>query len=198
LLVQKHFPIERVFTSPVRSRSSRYQEAIHALRKTSNIQDCLTNGFVMSPWTVLHPTSLAIAKTARDAPVVALGIFDDVRLLVVPPLTRAAQNSIFMRHPELRADIIIAALSEDVEPASEWITSLRPQLLLLAESGASPGRQRRLLRRLNRVCPTMLVTSETGSASLKIQRNEWRVDRARKAFGPEREPETDFPDAQDE
>ena len=180
--LNKLFPVRQAFASPVASRSSRYREALSELELRSKLHKCATNGFRFPPWTILHPNASDHFPSAEDNAVVALGIFDGVRVLLASDLGRAGQNAIFTRHPELRADIIIAGLPTNDEPlATEWLETLRSKFIVVADS-ESPANRRAstaLVRRLQQSGATVVFAREAGAVTFLIRNGTWRVTTAR-------------------
>ena len=176
------FPVKRTLISPIAFRSSKYREVISELETKSRLQRSATNGFVLGPWTILHPNTSERFSLAEDNAVVALGNFGGTRILLTSSLGRPGQNAIFTRHLELRADIIVAGMPEKGEPlASEWVELVRPKLIIIADSEfpatrrASPA----LLNRLRRTGATVLATRNTGAVTISLRDGSWRVDTAR-------------------
>src|SRR5205085_8125528 len=129
------FPIRQAWASPVPSRSPRLREALSDLEVKSRLNRWATNGFEFPPWRILHPNAADHFPAADDNAVVTIGIFDGVRVLLVSDLGKLGQNALFTRHPELRADVVIAGLPTSGEPlAQEWLTALHPKLIVIADS----------------------------------------------------------------
>jgi beta-lactamase superfamily II metal-dependent hydrolase len=180
--LQQVFPVRQAFSSPAPLRSPRYREALSELALKSKLRRCATNGFKATPWTVLHPDSTDRFISAGDNAVVSLGTFDGVRVLLVPNLSKVGQNAIAARHPQLTADIVIAGLPSAGEPlASDWLSALRPKLVIVADSElpatrrASPG----LAKRIRKSGATVLFTRQAGAVILTIRDGEWRLKAAR-------------------
>lgn len=180
----KTFPVRQTFASPVPARSTKYREALSELAVKSKLEKCATNGFALPPWTILHPNDSDHFSSAEDNAVVALGIFDGVRVLLVSDLGKMGQNAFFSRHPELRAEVIVAGLPSAGEPlATEWLRTLQPKLIVVADSEFPATRRasRDLTQRLRRTGATVLFTRQSGAVSLAIRDGAWRVSAARSA-----------------
>jgi ComEC/Rec2-related protein len=176
------FPVKRTLVSPIAFRSSKYREVLSELESKSRAQRSATNGLVLLPWTILHPNSSDRFSLAEDNAVVVLGDFDGTRVLLASDLGKAGQNAIFTRHPELRADIIVAGMPEKGEPlASEWIETLRPKLIVVSDSEFPATRRASptLLNRLRHTGATVLATRNTGAVTMRFHDGSWRVETAR-------------------
>ncbi len=184
------FPIRQAFSSPAPSRSPRYREALSELEVKSKLKRCATNGFKATPWTILHPDSTDRFALAGDNAVVSLGTFDGVRVLLVPNLSKAGQNAVAARHPQLTADIVIAGLPSSGEPlASDWLSVVRPKLIIVADSELPATRRASpdLAKRLRKSGATVVFTRQAGAVTLAIRDGKWRVKTARHESEAERE-----------
>ena len=141
-----------------------------------------TNGWETPPWKFLHPAAGDRFAAADDNAVVTLGTFDGVNVLLASDLGPAGQNALFARHPDLRAEIVIAGLPARGEPlASEWLAALHPKLIVITDSEFPATRRagRELVERLRRCGATVLLTREAGAVTLAIRDGAWRVQTAR-------------------
>ncbi len=175
------FPVRDTCISPTLFRSSRYREIVSDLEIKSRLQRSATNGFSSPPWQVLHPASTDRFALAEDGAVVALGTFDGVRVLLVANLGKVGQNAVLIRHPELRADIVVTGLPENNEPlVSAWLEVLRPKLIIAADS-ETPTRRATpaLLARLRRSGAEVISTRAAGAVTLSIKDHAWRMKTAR-------------------
>ena len=112
-----------------------------------------------------------------------------IRVLLASDLGAAGQNALFARHPEVRAEIVIAGLPTRGEPlAAEWLTALHPILIVITDSEFPATRRapRELVERLRRSGATVLLTRECGAVTVEMRAGEWRIKTARphSAFGP--------------
>jgi len=186
--LNKMFPVRQAFASPVSSRSPKYREALSDLETNSKLRKCATNGFASSPWMVLHPNTSDRFSSGEDAAVVMLGTFDGVRVLLTSDLGKAGQSTFVTRHPDLRADVVIAGLPSAGEPlATAWLDVLRPKLIVIADSEFPATRRasRELNQRLQRTGATLLFTRQAGAVTFSIREGKWRVDTAREVIAIE-------------
>ncbi len=178
------FRARQAWASPIPSRSPGYRAALSELETSARLRRCATNGWEIPPWKFLHPEPKDRFASADDETVVALGTFDGVRVLLASDLGAAGQNALFARHPDLRAEIVIAGLPTRGEPlAAEWLAALRPKLIIITDSESPAPRRaaRALVERLRRTGATVLLTRETGAVTLRIREGAWRVQTARAA-----------------
>ncbi len=182
-LLHKLFPVWHTCVSPINFRSPRYREVVAGLETTSRLQRSATNGFTFAPWTILHPNPSDRFTSAEDHAIVALGTFDGVRVLLVPGLGKAGQNAIFTRHPDLRADIVIAGWPDKGELAVEWLEAIRPKLIVITDPEVPRARQTSgsIIQRFNRVGAAVLAGDKTGAITLSIREGKWRMEKARPA-----------------
>jgi competence protein ComEC len=176
------FPVRQAWASPLSSRSPVYQEALSKLETAARLKRSATNGYEVAPWKFLHPDTRDRFTTADDNTVVTLGTFDGVRVLLASDLGKLGQNALFARHPDLRADIVIAGLPTRGEPlATEWLAALRPKWVIIMDSEIPATRRasQELMKRLRRSGASTLFTRETGAVTLSIRDGAWRVQTAR-------------------
>jgi len=186
--LQKSFRISEVLVSPVGFRSAAYKSTLDGLEKDCPVRRMGTNGFILPPWEILHPGSGEHLALAENNAIVALGKIEGVPVLIVSQLGQAGQNVLFKRHPELRVEVVVAGLPEKDEPlAAEWLAVLKPQLIVIADSNASPPRRasRVLLERLRRTGATVIATGEAGATTISIRNHMWRTETARDVTGLE-------------
>ncbi|MGD1084842.1 MAG: hypothetical protein ABSA47_08860, partial [Verrucomicrobiota bacterium] len=112
--------------------------------------------------------SLALERSVQGHPVVLLSA-----------LGRDGQNLLMTRHPELRAEIVVAGLPARDEPLSEPLLDLvQPKLVVIADSEFPATRRAtaKLRERLARR-PGMRVIycREAGSLTLTIHGGGWEV-----------------------
>jgi beta-lactamase superfamily II metal-dependent hydrolase len=119
-----------------------------------------------------------------------VGNFGGTRVLLASDLGKAGQNTVFTRHPELRADIVVAGLPNNGEPlATDWIEMIRPKLIVIADSEFPAARRASngLLNRLRRTGATVLSTRQAGAVTLWMRDRAWRVQTARPLTATESE-----------
>jgi beta-lactamase superfamily II metal-dependent hydrolase len=84
---------------------------------------------------VLHPGPSDQFAQADDNAVVLRRDFYGHSVLLLPALGRDGQDALMHRHPDLRAEIVIAGLPARDEPLCEpLLDQLRPQLIVMADA----------------------------------------------------------------
>jgi beta-lactamase superfamily II metal-dependent hydrolase len=85
---------------------------------------------------------------------------------------------LFDHHPDLHADIVIAALPEQTEPLSEvFLDAIHPALIIIADS-KSPATRRAnqaLRARLEKCGAPVIYTSEVSSVKISFENNSWNA-----------------------
>jgi len=117
-----------------------------------------------------------------------LGNFDGMRVLLTSDLGKAGQSAFLARHPDLRADIVVAGLPTAGEPlATAWLDVLRPKWIVITDSEFPVTRRaaRELRERLQRTRATVLFTRQAGAVTLSIRDGEWQVNTAREVNATE-------------
>jgi competence protein ComEC len=194
------FPIRNIYASPVASRSSRYRELLSELEGKARLQRTATNGALIQPWQILYPDSSDRFPNAADNSVAAIGQFDGLHVLLLMNLSRAGQNAIFQRHPNLRADVVVTGLPQNDEPLpTEWLEVLRPKWIIVADSDAPSHRASpALLSRLQRSGAETISTRTAGAVTLSIRGKECRIRATRPLTDFEPALEMGGPSARDE
>lgn len=181
-VLHENFPVRHALASALPARSSRYREVISELEGRSKLTRVATNSAELAPWQFLHPDVSDRFSNADDSAVVSTTSFDGVNVLVVSDLGRAGQNALFNRHPDLRADVVIAGLPGRGEPLeSDWLESLQPRLIVIADSEIPHTRRatRELMQRLQRSGRQVIFTHQAGAVTLEIRDRVWRIRSAR-------------------
>ena len=92
------------------------------------------------------------------------------------------QNALLERHPDLRADIVIAGLPSMDEPVCDGlIQAVKPQWVIIADSEVPVSRRApaKCRERLLRQCGgRALFCSDTGALALVFSASGWRVEDA--------------------
>jgi competence protein ComEC len=179
--ILREFPPGQIVTSPTRFRSPNYRALTETNPRVRDSRRILQRGEQLGRWQVLHPAAADQFPQADDATLVLHGTFDGVSVLLLSDLGRAGQEMLFQRHPDLRADLVIAGLPAQGEPLSAGLlAALQPQLVILADSDfpatrrAPPSLRARFAAQLVPV----LYTRETGAITLRLRGGSWRAESA--------------------
>jgi beta-lactamase superfamily II metal-dependent hydrolase len=132
----------------------------------------IQRGERIGPWRVLHPDNGDRFAQADDAAVVLLSSIRGIRVLLMSDLGKPGQNVLINRHPDLRADIVVAGLPTQSEPLAEgFLTAVQPRMIVIADAEypATERASSRLRDRLAARDIPVIYTRESGSVTI-----EWR------------------------
>ncbi len=175
-MIRNDFRVPAIYFSPVHFRSSAYRELQEKCQQQPGLARTLTRGDQPLPWTVLHPESNDHFPQADDNAIVLRGEFFGTRVLLLSDLGKPGQNALITRHPDLRADIVVAGLPQQTEPlADALIDAIQPRLIIItdAEYPASERASKKLRARLARHNIPVLYTRETGAVTLTFRKSGW-------------------------
>ncbi|MEQ2007396.1 MAG: ComEC/Rec2 family competence protein [Limisphaerales bacterium] len=170
-LIHTEFKPARSFTSPARSRSPAYRDALKQLEATPSHAKTVSAGDRLAGWEVLHPAATDKFDRADDQALVLRGEFHGVRVLLLSELGAAGQKALLARHTDLRADLVIAGIPEQGEPLSDaLLAAIQPRLIVLTDTEfpASKRPKPALLARLSRTGVPVLRLTETGSLTGRV------------------------------
>jgi beta-lactamase superfamily II metal-dependent hydrolase len=178
-VILTNFPPAAVFTGPARVRSTAYRRVMEELERTPGLVRTVQEDGGLDGWTVLYPgaedrfaaadeVSLALQQTIRGHSVVLLSA-----------LGRDGQKLLMARHPELRAEIVVAGLPSRDEPLDEPLLDLlQPRLIIIADS-EFPATRRASAKLRERLAQhdavRVLYCRDAGSLTLLIRRDGWQV-----------------------
>jgi competence protein ComEC len=177
-LLEENFPVEHLYTSPVRFRSSIYRKIVER-HETVNLLR-IARGDHLGNWHVLHPGADDRASKADDAPLVLWGTFSPTAptVLLLPDLNSTGQKALLEAYPGLQADVVIASpMSEDEFLGTEFLSTLRPTLIILQDA-PYPHYERpsaALRDRLSKAAREVLYASEEGAITLRLKNDVWEV-----------------------
>lgn len=174
-LIAATFRPAQTFTSPARSRSPAYREALKQLEADSHRGQIVSAGDHLAGWEVLHPAATDKFDRADDQALVLRDEFHGLRVLLLSELGVAGQKALLARQPDLRADLVISGMPEQGEPLSDaLLTAIRPRLIVLTDTEfpASKRPKPALLGRLSRAGVPVLRLTETGSLTARLSQRE--------------------------
>ncbi len=156
-LILADFPAAGIFTGATQDRSPAFRNLTAELRQTKGWL-AVKDGGQFDGWRVLHPGPSDHFAQADDNAVVLAREFNGHSVLLLPALGRDGQEALMRRHPDLRAEIVIAGLPARDEPLCEpLLDQLRPRLIVIADAKfpatrrAPAALRQRLARRAARV-----------------------------------------------
>ncbi|HXG49686.1 MAG TPA: ComEC/Rec2 family competence protein [Methylomirabilota bacterium] len=158
--------------SAVEFRSPAYHRVVADWQAAGHAICTLGTNEFRPGWRVLHPHPTDGFALADDGALVLEADIGGIRVLSLSDLGRTGQNTLLHRHPDLKADIVIAGLPGEGEPlADALIETLAPRLIVItdAEYPAKERASARLRARLEAHSAPVLYTRETGAITL-----EWR------------------------
>jgi beta-lactamase superfamily II metal-dependent hydrolase len=172
------FPLDHIFTSPLRYRSTPYRRILARLASIKGLLSPIARDDNLAGWTVLHPSSTDRFPRADDGPLVLIADLRGTRVLLLSDLGSAGQKTLLERTPDLRADIVVAGLPSADEPLSDaLLNAIDPHLIIISDSEfpiserASP----KLRARLQRSKWAVLYTRATGSVAVNFGQGEWNL-----------------------
>ena len=175
-LTERYSPFATI-VSPVGFRSAIYRHVTNyfgGLGKLHRVQA----GDVLRGWQVLYPAQGDRVARADDGVLVLYRRVGGVRMLLVGDLGFQGQNALLNRHPELRADVVIAGMPDGGRGlANGFLERVRPGWVVVADSPrpaaerADAGMRARLRGQVRRVD----FTSDCGSVTVWRDAQGWQV-----------------------
>ena len=175
-LLQTIIPAKKIITSPVEFRSPAYREIIQSLNATPTRRQIVDCNTTFNNWTVLHPATANHFTRAEDSALVLRGEIQGTRILLLSQLGRSGQDALLERHPDLRADIVIAGLPEKTEPLSDaLLDAIQPALIIISDSQTPATRRANhtLRNRLEKRGVPVVYASEVGAVKISLEQNHW-------------------------
>ena len=169
--ITAEFNPELAFTSPARSRSPAYRDALKWLEAHPDRTKTVSAGDLAAGWEVLHPAAGDKFDRADDSALVLRREFHGLRVLLLSELGAAGQRALLARGGDLRADLVVAGLPEHGEPlGAELLAAVRPRLIVLtdAEFPAMKRPKPPLLQRLADGGTNLLRIAESGSLVIRF------------------------------
>jgi ComEC/Rec2-related protein len=178
-IILTHFAPAAVFGGPARVRSPAYRRVRAELDKTPGLWRTAQDGDEMEGWSVLYPDARDQFPAADELSLALQRSIQGHSVLLLSALGRDGQNLLMTRHPELRAEIVVAGLPARDEPLDEPLLDMvQPRLIIIADSEFPAMRQAaaKLRERLaRRAAARVLYCRDAGSLTLLIRRGGWEV-----------------------
>jgi ComEC/Rec2-related protein len=172
-LIATEFQPALTFTSPARSRSPAYRDALKQLEAAPARWKTVSAGGNVAGWEVLHPAVTDKFDRADDNALVLRGEFHGMRVLLLSELGTAGQRALLARGGDLRAGLVVVGLPEQGEPLlDDLLTAIQPRVIVLtdAEFPVSKRAKPALAARLSRSGATVLRLTEAGSLTARFTR----------------------------
>jgi competence protein ComEC len=164
------FPAAGVFAAAAQERSTAWRELARDLRHTNGWR-AVRDGDMVCGWSVLHPGTADQFPQADDNAIALLRQLHGHSILLLPSLGRDGQDALLRRHPDLRAEIVIAGLPARDDPLSEpLLAALHPTLIVIADTKFPATRRASaaLRQRLARLPARVVYIRDNGSLTLEL------------------------------
>jgi competence protein ComEC len=179
-LIMTNFPAAEISTGAVQDRSTAYRALLAELRQT-HVWRAVKDGDSIAGWAVLHPSTLDQFAQADDNAVVLEREINGHSVLLLPALGRDGQEALMRRHPDLRAEIVVAGLPAREEPLCEpLLDMLRPRVVVIADAKFPATRRapEKLRQRLDRRDARVVYGRDNGSMTLELAPGGWSLRNA--------------------
>ncbi len=169
-VILTNFWPRQIFTGAAPDRSAAYHDLLDTLRQTGRWQTAQEGGEI-GGWSVLHPAAAERWTQADDAALVLRREFHGHSILLLPALGRDGQEALMRRHPELRAEIVVAGLPAREEPLCEPLLDLLQARLIVIMDTQFPATRRAsadLRARLARRPARVVYGRDNGALTLEL------------------------------
>jgi competence protein ComEC len=176
-LLLSNFTAGPVFTGTARSRSPGFRRLTNELSQ-SHLWRVMKDPGRIEGWSVLHPGAGDSFAQADDNAVALWREFDGHAVLALPALGRDGQDALMGRHPDLRAEVVIAGLPARDEPLCEpLLDMLRARLIVIADAKYPATRRApvKLRERLARRGARVVYCRDNGALTLELTPGGWTV-----------------------
>jgi competence protein ComEC len=178
-VILTNFSPAAVFTGPARVRSPAYRRAMSELERTPGLVRTVCDGGGLDGWAVLYPGAEDQFAAADEVSLVLQRTIRGHSVVLLSALGRDGQKLLMTRHPELRAEIVVAGLPARDEPLDEPLLDLlQPRLIIIADS-EFPATRRASSKLRERLAQhdavRVLYCKDAGSLTLLIRRTGWQV-----------------------
>ena len=134
-LLDQLFGVGEIYTSPVRFRSAAYRKIVAEFDRPPARHRIIRRGDTAGCWQVLHPEARDDFDRADDAALVLPGNLNGVRVLLLSDLGRKGQSALLARTNDLRADVVMAGLTDDGEPLCDaLLDAVQPKIIVVTDS----------------------------------------------------------------
>jgi competence protein ComEC len=179
-VILTNFPCAEIDTGTAQERSTAFRGLISELRQ-NRAWRAVKDGDSVAGWAVLHPGPSDQFTQADDNAVALRGNLNGHSILLLPSLGRDGQEALMRRHPELRAEIIIAGLPARDEPlCPPFLELVRPQIIVIADAKFPATRRapEKLRARLARCGARVVYGRDNGALTLEFSPSDWSIKTA--------------------
>jgi competence protein ComEC len=176
-LILSNFPATGIFTGAAQERSTAFRDLVWDLRQTHGWR-AVQDGDSIDGWAVLHPGPSDQFTQADDNAVVLRREFNGQSVLLLPALGRDGQEALMRRHPDLRAEFVVAGLPARDEPLCEPLLDLlRPRVIVIADAAFPASRRApaKLRQRLGRRGARVVYARDNGALTLELAPGGWSL-----------------------
>jgi ComEC/Rec2-related protein len=178
-IILTNFAPAAVFAAPARVRSPTFRRIAAELQQAPGLWRTVREGDGLDGWSVLYPGAEDQFAAADEVSLALQRSFHGHSVLLLPALGWDGQNLLMTRHPDLRAEIVVAGMPSRDEPlADPLLDLLQPRLIIIADAELpatrrAPAKLRERLARRAGAC--VLYCHDAGSLTLLIRRAGWEV-----------------------
>jgi competence protein ComEC len=177
-LLNQLFGVGELYTSPVHFRSAVYQKMVAEFEKPPARHRIISRGEAAGCWQVLHPAAGDDFDRADNAALVLPGNLNGARILLLSDLGRKGQSALLARTNDLRADVVVAGLTDDGEPLCDAVLdAVQPMIIIVTDSPFPATRRagRELKERLGARNVPVIYTRTAGAVTLVAQTDGWEL-----------------------
>jgi competence protein ComEC len=178
-LICNEFRPRNIYVSPLKFESDSYGLFMDSFKTNHLSPVTLRSAEELGSFAAVVPPVEGRHPRADDAPVLLRADIDGIRVLLISELSHAGENAILNSDTNfVRADIIVAGMLSKEEPLSEaFLDFVRPQVIVIADSGASGSRaaSRELRQRLAQRNVPVFYTHQTRAVTITIRPGRWEV-----------------------
>ena len=177
-LLSQLFAVGEIYTSPARFRSAAYQKIVAEFDRPPARHRILRRGDTAGCWQVLHPEAGDEFDHADNGALVLPGNLNGTRVLLLSDLGRKGQSALLARPNDLRADVVIAGLTDDGEPLCDaLLDAVQPKIIVVTDSEFPATRRagNPLKQRLGERNVPVLYTRATGAVTLVARTDGWEL-----------------------
>lgn len=176
-MITSRFGVRQILTGPTRARSPAYRQLLDRLERTPGKCRVVQRGSQACGWNILHPEAQDRFARGDDGAMVLRRQCHGTDVLLLSDLGRLGQRKLLERETNLRAEILVAGLSNKDFLSDALLDAVQPRLLIVASAeypvANRPSRQ--LRDRLARRNIPIVYTSEAGAAVVRFGPEGWQI-----------------------
>jgi len=172
------FGVDVLFTSDSRFHSTASREFTAQFDQAPAHHQILLPGATAGCWQVLYPGPEIKFPRADDNALVLRGEFYQSRILLLASLGRNGQSALLNQMPDLRADLVIAALPAQGEPLCDaLIQAVQPRVIVIVDAEYPVSRRAgdALQARLAQTGIPVVYTRTAGAVTITENPGGWNL-----------------------